>query len=93
MTYMTSILKNVSIDKLHNIVNKYNILYHKTVKMKPADVKKKKKKKTLTLVKNIMIKILDLNLVILLEYQSVKTFFAKDYVSNWSEKVLFITKV
>ena len=91
MTYMTSILKNVSIDKLHNIVNKYNKLYHKTVKMKPADVKKKKK--TLTLVKNIMIKILDLNLVILLEYQSVKTFFAKDYVSNWSEKVLFITKV
>ena len=45
MTYMTSILKNVSIDKLHNIVNKYNKLYHKTVKMKPADVKKKKKKK------------------------------------------------
>ena len=40
---MTSILKNVSIDKLHNIVNKYNKLYHKTVKMKPADVKKKKK--------------------------------------------------
>ena len=37
--YMTSIPKNVYIDKLDNIVNKYNNTYHSTIKMKPVDVK------------------------------------------------------
>ena len=37
--YMTSISKNVYIDKLDDIVNKYNNTYHTTIKMKPADVK------------------------------------------------------
>ena len=37
--YMTSISQNVYIDKLDNIVNKYNITYHSTIKMKPVDVK------------------------------------------------------
>ena len=36
---MTSIWKNVYIDKLINIVDEYNNTYHRTVKMKPADVK------------------------------------------------------
>ena len=29
----------MSIDKLTNIINKYNNTYHSTIKMKPADVK------------------------------------------------------
>ena len=37
--YITSISKNVYIDKLEYIVNKYNNAYHTTIKMKPADVK------------------------------------------------------
>ena len=37
--YMTSISKNVYIDKLDDIVNEYNNTYHKTTKMKPIDVK------------------------------------------------------
>ena len=37
--YMTSISKNVYIDKLDDIVNKYNNTYHRTIKMKPIDVK------------------------------------------------------
>ena len=37
--YMTSISKNVYIDKLDDIVNKYNNTYHSTIKMKPIDVK------------------------------------------------------
>ena len=36
--YMTSISKNVYIDKLDGIVNKYNT-YNRTIKMKPVDVK------------------------------------------------------
>ena len=37
--YMTSISKNAYIDKLDDIVNKYNNTYHSTIKMKPTDVK------------------------------------------------------
>ena len=37
--YMTSISKNVCINKLDDIVNQYNNTYHATIKMKPVDVK------------------------------------------------------
>ena len=37
--YMASISKNVYIDKLNNIVNEYDNTYHRTIKMKPIDVK------------------------------------------------------
>ena len=37
--YMISISKNVYIDKLDNVFNKYNNRYHRTIKMKPVDVK------------------------------------------------------
>ena len=37
--HMTSIPKNVYVDKLDDIVNKYNNTYHRTIKMKPVDVK------------------------------------------------------
>ena len=36
---MTSISKNVSIDKLDHIDNKYNNTYYSTSKMKPVNVK------------------------------------------------------
>ena len=35
---MTSISKNVYIDKLDDIVNEYKNTYHRTIKMKPIDV-------------------------------------------------------
>ena len=37
--YMTSVSKNVYIDKLVDIVSKYNNTYYSAIKMKPADVK------------------------------------------------------
>ena len=37
--YMTSISKNVYIDKLDDIVKTYNNTYHKSIKMKLVDVK------------------------------------------------------
>ena len=37
--YMSSISKSVYIDKLVDIVNKYNNTYHKRIKMRPADTK------------------------------------------------------
>ena len=36
---MTSISKNVYIDKLDGIVNEYKNTYHRTIKMNPIDVK------------------------------------------------------
>ena len=37
--YMTSTPKKMYIDKLDDIVNEYNNTYHRTIKMKPVDVK------------------------------------------------------
>ena len=39
--YMTSVLKNVYINKLDDIVGQYNYTYHRTIKMKRVDVKDK----------------------------------------------------
>ena len=61
---MTSVSKIVYIDKLDDIVNKYNNTYYSTIKMKPVYVK------STTHVgcsKELIIKILNLKLVILLE--------------------------
>ena len=59
--YMTSILKNVYIDKLDDLVIKYNNTYHATIKMKPVDVGPST---LLTLVKKLMIKIQNLKMMI-----------------------------
>ena len=37
--YMISVSKNVHIDKLDDIVGEYNNTYHRTIKMKPVNVK------------------------------------------------------
>ena len=37
--HMTSVSKNVYIDKLDDIINKYNSTHHWTIKMKPTEVK------------------------------------------------------
>ena len=58
--YMTSISKNVYIDKLEDIVDEYNNAYHKTIKMKPVDVKDN----LLILRKKFIIKIQNFKLVI-----------------------------
>ena len=37
--HMKDVSKNVRIDKLNDIVNEYNNAFHRTIKMKPVDVK------------------------------------------------------
>ena len=54
---MTSISKNVYIDKLDDIVKEYNNTYHTSIKMKPVMV--------LMLKKKLIIKILNIKLVIM----------------------------
>ena len=53
---MTSVSKNVYIDKLDDWVSKYNNTYHRTIKLKPADVKPSN---ISTLTKKLIIKILN----------------------------------
>ena len=63
-------------NKLDDIVNKYNNTYHSTNKMKPSDVKSNT---YINSSKELMIKILNLKLVIMLEYQNIKkSFLQKD---------------
>ena len=37
--HMTAVSKNVDIDKLDDVVNKYNNTYHRKIKIKPIEVK------------------------------------------------------
>ena len=87
---MTSVSKNVYIDKLDNIVNEYNNTYHTTVKMTPIDVKDN------TYIvfdrefndKGPKFKVGDH-----VRISKYKNIFAKDYTQNWSEEVFVIKKV
>ena len=51
--YTTAASKDVYIDKLNDIVNKYNNAYHRTIKLKPISLKDNIH--ILTLIKNLMI--------------------------------------
>ena len=82
--------KNVYIDKLDDIVNKDNNTCHSTTKMKRVDVKSTH---ILILVNKLIIKTKNLKLVIMLEYQNIKIFFAKGYTPNRPEEVFVIKKV
>ena len=69
--YMTLISKNMYINKLGDIVNKYNNTYHNTIKMKSVDVRSRT---YIDFDKKIIVKVLDLKLMIMLEYQNIKIF-------------------
>ena len=60
--YLTSVSKNVYIDKLGDIVSEYNNTYHRTIKMKPVDVEDNT---YIEFNKTLMIKILNLKLGIM----------------------------
>ena len=86
---MTSISSNVYSDKLDDIVNKYNNAYHRTSKMKPADVKsityidfnKENNKEDPKFKVGYHVRI-----------SKYKNSFVIGYVSNWSEEVFVVKK-
>ena len=87
---MTSISKNICINKLDDIVKKYNNTYHSTVKMKPVDIKSctyidfdKKNNK-----KDRKFRVCDH-----VRISKYKTNFAKGFIPNWSEEDFVIRKV
>ena len=88
--YMTSISKNVYIDKLDDIVDEYNNTYHTTIKMKPIDVKDNTYINTDKEINNNDTKFKVGNQVRISKYEK---FFAKGSTPNWSEEVFVIKKV
>ena len=90
--YMASISKNVYIDKLGDIFNKYNNTYHKTIKINPVDLKSKTQVKSSKGIddKDPEFKIGD---IVRIKISRYKNIFAKGYVANWSEEVLLLQKL
>ena len=84
---MTSISKNVYIDKLDYIVNKYNNAYHSTIKMKPVEVKSNR---YIDSSKQINYKDSKSKVGDIVRISKYKNIFAKRYISNWSEEVFAI---
>ena len=88
--YMTSISKNVYIDKLEDIVDEYNNAYHKTIKMKPVDVKDNK---YIDFEKEVNDKDPKRKVCDHVRISKYKNIFARGYTLNWSEEVFIIKKV
>ena len=88
--HMTAVSKNVYIDKLDDIVNEYNNTYHRTIKMKPVDVKDNTyiDFKEETNDKDPKFKVGDH-----VRISKYKNIFAKIYIPNWSEKFLLLVKL
>ena len=87
---MTSISKNVYINKLNTIVNKYNNTYHTTIKMKPIDVKDNTYINTN---KEINYKDPKFKVGDYVRISKYKNIFAKGYMPNWSEEVFVVNKI
>ena len=83
--YMTSISKNVYIDKLDDIVKEYNNKYHTSIKMKPVDATDNTYTDSK---KDPKFKVGDY--VAIYKYKNI---FAKGYMPNWSEEIFVIKKI
>ena len=87
--YMTSISKNVYIDKL-DIVNDYNKTCYRTIKMRPIDVKDDTYIDFGKEVNDNDPKFKFGDHVRILKYKNI---FAKGYSPNWSEEIFIIKKI
>ena len=87
--YMTSILKNVYIGILDDIVKKCNNTYHSTIKLKPVDVKSNTYMNSNKEINNKDPKFKIVDIVRISKYKNI---FAKGYVANWSEEVFLLRK-
>ena len=88
--YLTSISKNVYIDELDDIVNKYNNTYHRAIKMKPIDVKDNT---YINIDKGVNDKDPKFKVGDRVRISKYKNIFAKDYTPNWSEEIFVIKRI
>ena len=87
---MTAILKNVYIDELDDTVNEYNKIYHRTIKMKPVDIKDNT---YIDFEKEVNDKDPKFKVGNYVRISKYKNIFAKGYMPNWSEEVFIISKI
>ena len=88
--YITSVSKNVYIDKLDDIVNEYNNTYYRIIKMKPIDVKDNT---YINIDKEVNDKNPKFKIGNHIRISKCKTIFAKSYTPNWSEHFFVIKNV
>ena len=88
--YLTSMSKNVYIDKLDDIVGEYHNTYHRTIKMKPVDVKDNTH---IDFEKEFNDKDRKFKIGDHVKISNYKNIFAKVYTKNWSENLFVIKKV
>ena len=88
--YMTIISKNMYIGKLDDIVKEYNNTYHKTIKMKPINIKDNTYINFEKEVNNKDPKFKVGDYVRIYKYKNI---FAKGYMPNWSEEVFISSKI
>ena len=88
--YMTSISKNVYIDKLDDIVYEYNNTYHRTIKMKSIDVKDNTR---IIIGKEVNDEDLKFKVGDHVRISKYKNIFAKSYTPNFSEEVFVIKDI
>ena len=87
---MTSVSKNVYIDKLDDIVSEYNNTYHRKIKMKPVDVKDNA---YIASGKEVNDKDPKFKVSDHVRISRCKNIFSKGYTPNWSEEVFMIKEV
>ena len=88
--HMTAISENVYFNVLNDIVDEYNNTYHRTIKMKPIDVKsdsfakynRESNEKDPKFEVNDRVRI-----------SKFKNTFAKGYAPNWNEEIFVIKKI
>ena len=88
--YMTAISENVYINKSDDIVNEYNNTYHRTIKMKPVNVKDNT---YIDFEKEVNDKDPKFKVGDYVRISKYKNVFAKGYTPNWSEEVFAISKI
>ena len=87
---MTSISKNMYVDKLDDIINEYNNAYHRTIKIKPVDVKDNA---YIDSSKEVNDKDPKFKVGDHVRVSKYKNIFAKGYTPNWPEEVFVIKEV
>ena len=87
---MSSISKNVYINKLDDIVDEYNNTYHRTIKMKPIDVKDNT---YINFEKEVNNKDPKFKVGFYVRISKYKNIFAKGYMPSWSEEIFIISKI
>ena len=88
--HMTAVSEIVYIDKLDDIVHEHNNAYHRTIKMKPIEVKDNT---YIDSIKEVNDKDPKFKVGDHVRISKYKNIFAKGYTPNWSEELFVIREV